>query len=90
MTHEAFRRRLEALEEASKLRDGEPHMISIGFANDDGSEAEPIVARTDNFECWRHEGEDEDAFRARAHSECRAADPRPVQILIFSDEKEIS
>jgi hypothetical protein len=35
------------------------------------------------------EGEDEAAFQARAHAEARAADPRPVQILIFSD-KEIS
>ena len=90
MTHEAFRRRLEALEEARKLRDGEPHMISIGFANGDGSEVEPTVARTSDcdFECFRHEGEDEDAFRARAHSECRAADPHPIQILIFNDHSE--
>ena len=87
--HEAFRRRLEALEEARRLQDGPPQMISIGFVNGDKTPVIPTVAWTGNFECWRLEGEDEDAFRARAHSECRAADPRPVQILIFSD-KEIS
>jgi hypothetical protein len=46
----------------------------------------PTVAWTGNFVCWRLEGEDEDAFRARAHAECRAADPRhPIQVLIFGD-----
>jgi hypothetical protein len=66
-----------------------PQLISIGFINGDKTPVIPTVAWTGNFECWRLTGEDEDAFRARAHSECRAADPRPVQILIFGD-KEIS
>jgi len=89
--HERFRRRLEVLEEARKLQDATQKIISIGFINPDKTPVVPTVARTSDcdFECFRHEGEDEDAFRARAHSECRAADPRPVQILIFSD-KEIS
>ena len=86
--HEAFRRRLEALEEARRLQDGPPQMISIGFVNPDKTPIAPTVAWTGDFKCWRLEGEDEDAFRARAHAECRAADPRPVQILIFSDDKE--
>jgi hypothetical protein len=91
MTHEAFRRRLEALEEARRLQDGPPKMISVGFINPDKTPVEATVAWTTDcsFETFRREGEDEAAFRARAHSECRAADPRPVQILIFSD-KEIS
>jgi hypothetical protein len=53
--HEAFRRRLEALEEACKLQDGEPHMLSVGFCN-----VEATVAWTGNFKCWRLAGEDED------------------------------
>jgi hypothetical protein len=87
--HEAFKRRVAALEEARKLQNGPPQMISINFVNPDKTPVIPTVAWTGDFKCWRLEGEDEDTFRARAHSECRAADPRPVQILIFSD-KEIS
>jgi hypothetical protein len=49
----------------------------------------PTVAWTGNFEWRRLAGESADDFESRAHAECRAADPRPVQILIFSD-KEIS
>ena len=82
MTHESFKRRLADLEEARKLQDAPPKMISIGFVG-----VEPTVAWTGDFKCWRLEGEDVDDFRARAHSECRAADPRPFQILIFSDQE---
>jgi predicted LPLAT superfamily acyltransferase len=80
--HEAFRKRLQVLEKAAALREAPQHLISVGFAG-----VEPTVAWIGEFKCWRLEGEDEDAFRARAHSECRAADPRPVQILIFSDKE---
>jgi hypothetical protein len=85
--HESFKRRLADLEEARRLQDGPPQMISIGFTNPDKSEVDPTVARTSDcdFECFRAEGESADDFKSRAHSECRAADPRPVQILIFSD-----
>ena len=87
--HEKFKRRLADLEEAAALANGPPQLISIGFVNPDKTPVVPTVAWTANcdFECFRHEGEDEDAFRARAHSECRAADPRPIQILIFSDQE---
>ena len=44
--HEVFRRRLEALEEARKLRDGPVQMISLGFVEGDGTRVEPTVART--------------------------------------------
>ena len=82
MMHEKFRKRLEVLEKAAALRDAPPHLISVGFAG-----VEPTVAWSGDFRCWRREGEDEDAFRIRAHAEARAADPRPpVQILIFSDK----
>ena len=81
MMHEKFRKRLEVLEKAAALRDAPPHLISVGFAG-----VEPTVAWSGDFKCGRLEGEDEDSFRARAHSECHAADPRPVQILIFSDD----
>jgi hypothetical protein len=89
--HERFKRRLADLEEARKLQDGPPQIISVGFINPDKTPVEATVAWTTDcsFETFRREGEDEAAFRARAHSECRAADPRPVQILIFSD-KELS
>jgi hypothetical protein len=53
MTHEVFRRRLEALEEARKLRDGPVQTISINFVNPDKTPVEATVARTANcdFEC---------------------------------------
>jgi hypothetical protein len=38
-----------------------------------------------DFFCDRREGEDEYAFKARANAEALAADPGPLQILIFSD-----
>ena len=86
--HESFKRRLADLEEARRLRDAPPKLISIGFVNGDKTPVEATVARTADcdFEVFRLEGEDEDAFRARAHSECRAADPRPLQILIFGNQ----
>jgi hypothetical protein len=88
MTHEAFRRRLEALEEAHKLHDAPPQIINLGFVNPDKTRVVPKMAWIGDFKCYRGDGEDEDAFRARAHAEARAADPRPpVQILIFSDKK---
>lgn len=80
---EAYRNRLETLEEARKLQDTEPHMLSVVFYNE-----EATVARGNNFECFRRDGESADAFQARAHAEYRAADPRPVQILIFDDDAE--
>ena len=83
MTHD-FRRRLEALEEARKLQAAPPRLISVMFPP-----VVPTVAWTDNFECRRLAGESVDDFEERAHAECRAAEPRPVQILIFS-RKEIS
>jgi hypothetical protein len=89
MTHDVFRRRIEVLEEARKLRDGEPQLISVEFVNPDKTPVEATVAWTGDFKCWRLEGESADDFEHRAHAEARAADPRPVQILIFSD-KEIS
>jgi hypothetical protein len=72
MTHEAFRRRLEALEEARKLRDGEPQLISVGFVNPDKTPVEATVARTADcdFECVRREGEDEAAFRGAGVLTC--------------------
>jgi hypothetical protein len=85
MRLEVFRRRLEALEEARKLQDAPPQLISVGFVNPDKTPVEATVAWTNNFECWRLEGESADDFKHRAHAEARAADPRPVQILIFSD-----
>jgi hypothetical protein len=87
MTHEVFRRRLEALEEARKLRDGPVQTISINFVNPDKTPVEATVARTANcdFEVFRLEGESADDFKHRAHAEARAADPRPLQILIFGD-----
>jgi hypothetical protein len=46
MTHDAFRRRLEALEEARALRDAPPQLISIGFVNGDKTPVIPTVAWT--------------------------------------------
>jgi hypothetical protein len=85
---EMFFRRLEELEESHRLANGPPQMISINFVEGNGTRVNPTVAWTANcdFECHRHDGEDELMFRARAHAECRAADPRhPNQVLIFGD-----
>jgi hypothetical protein len=89
MMHESFKRRLAELEEAAALANGPPQLISIGFVNPDKTPVIPTVAWTGDFKCWRLDGESADDFKCRAHAEARAADPRPVQILIFSD-KEIS
>jgi hypothetical protein len=87
--HEAFRRRLEALEEARRLQDGPPNLISVGFINPDKTPVEATVAWIDDFKCFRLAGEDADDFERRAHAKFRARYPRPVQILIFS-QGEIS
>jgi hypothetical protein len=84
--HERFKQRLADLERG--LRDSVLPMVSIGFVNPDKTPVEFRVAWSGDFKCWRREGEDEDAFEARAHAEALAADPHG-QILIFSD-KEIS
>jgi hypothetical protein len=86
--HEKFKRRLADLEEAAALANGPPQLISIGFVNPDKTPVVPTVAWTTDcsFETFRREGEDEATFRGRAHAEARAADPRPVQILIFGDQ----
>jgi hypothetical protein len=85
--HEKFRRRLADLEEAHRLASGPVQTINIGFRNGDGSKVAPMYAKSigTDFLCDRREGEDEDAFKARANTEALAADPGPLQILIFSD-----
>jgi hypothetical protein len=81
---EFLRRRLETVEEAHRLANGPPQTVSIFFVNPDGSRASPVVARgASDFACWRHEGEEEMEFQARAKAECRAFDPRPLHILVF-------
>jgi hypothetical protein len=87
LMHEKFRKRLEVLEKAAALANRPPQIINIGFINPDKTRVVPTMAWIGAFKCYRLEGEDEDTFRARAHAECRAADPRPVQILIFSDKE---
>jgi hypothetical protein len=82
--------RIESLEEAHRLAKGPPQTISINFVEGDGAPVEPTVAWTADcsFETFRLDGEDELMFRARANAECCAADPRPLQILIFGDREE--
>jgi hypothetical protein len=62
--HEAFRRRLEVLEEARRLANGPAQTININFLYGDGSPVQATVARTvdRSFECLRLEGEDADAI----------------------------
>jgi hypothetical protein len=78
---------LKAGSVCGEAANGGASIASAAFIPSSFVKVEATVARTADcdFEVFRLEGEDEDAFRARAHSECRAADPRPVQILIFSD-----
>jgi hypothetical protein len=86
LTHEKFRKRLEVLEKAAALANGPPQIINIGFINPDKTRVDPTVAWIGDFKCQRCEGEEEAAFRARAHAEAQAADPGPLQILIFGDQ----
>jgi hypothetical protein len=90
LMHEKFRKRLQTLEEAAALANRPPQIINIGLINPDKTRVVPTMAWIGDFKCYRCSNEDEATFRARAHAEARAADPRPVQILIFSDDKEIS
>jgi hypothetical protein len=82
--HEGFRKRLAAIEAERRLRDSEPHLVSLGCYA-----VEPTFAFRGDFKCWRREGESVDDFDRRAHDECYSQDPHPFQILVFTD-KEIS
>jgi hypothetical protein len=63
---ESLKRRIAKLEEARALANGPPQTISINFVCGDGTPVVPTVATTADckFECFRNEGEDEDAFAA--------------------------
>jgi hypothetical protein len=88
--HDAFRKRLEVLEEAHRLANAPLQLINIRFANPDGTRVAPTVARGRDFECYRYDDEDADTFTSRANDEARMADRHGarigVQVLIFSDE----
>jgi hypothetical protein len=90
--HEAFRRRLEALEDARKNR-LELFTMIIRFVNGDGTRVEAkhcweLGSQFDSqFEIDRREDEDEEAFMARADQEARAAVPGPW-VLMFGDPKQ--
>jgi hypothetical protein len=88
--HDAFRRRLEVLEEAHRLANGPVQIVNINFVCSDGTPVVPTVARGRNFECFRRDGEEETLFRARANAEARALANGLVQILIFGNRQEIS
>jgi hypothetical protein len=81
MMRETFRKRLEVLEKAAAMANAPVQITSVSFVG-----VESTVARGRDFECWRLEGEDEDAFRARANDECRATNPRPPVVLVFHPE----
>jgi hypothetical protein len=81
--HEAFKKRLEALEEARKLQREALQSIYVCF---EGAGWDP--SRADgpaNFVCWRHDGEPLEAFEGRCDTEFRVAYPRwplpPIFIL---------
>jgi hypothetical protein len=78
-------RRLEALEEIRKRRNGAVPIRHIGFVDAYGRPAEVAVAKgPGGFICRRAIGEELDAFRARAGEECRAS--RGPAILVFLRE----
>jgi hypothetical protein len=80
--HEAFRRRLVALEETRKLRrQAETHIISVMC---EGAEA-TYAQGPRGFICHRRDDEELTDFEDRAEHECRAYIPRPQvpPILLF-------
>jgi hypothetical protein len=80
--HEAFRKRLESLEESGRLqRQAAMQIISIVF---EGLES-TFCEGPRGFRCYRRPFEELLAFEARANAECRAYIPRPQvpPILIF-------
>jgi hypothetical protein len=88
MTRESFKRRLEALEEASKLDAGSLEVRHINFVGRDGLPVDATVARgPGDFVCHRAVGEELAEFRLHASNECIASKPRvPVAILVFTKE----
>jgi hypothetical protein len=83
--------RLEALEEARKLRDAPLLIRHINFICADGSEVEATLAKgPDGFIRRRAIGEELDAFKARVDGECEAeyriGKLREPVILLFLDE----
>ena len=80
--HEAFRRRLEVLEEARKLqqRAAAHGVISIVFHG-----LQSTYAEANGFVCYRRADEDLADFESRAEVEVLASNPRPQvpPILVF-------
>jgi hypothetical protein len=85
MMHIAFRKRLDALEEARRRQSRPPHVISVCFPP-----AESSVALADGFRCHRLPAESTEAFKSRAHAAYCAIDPkRRIQILIFEPSPQM-
>jgi hypothetical protein len=80
--HDAFRRRLEALEETRKLQDlAATQIISVTY---EGMEA-TFAQGPRGFICYRHANEELVDFHDRAEAECRSYIPRPQvpPVLLF-------
>jgi hypothetical protein len=86
--HEAFRRRIETLEEERKQQNEPVRITHVAFVHADGRQVEATVASGPaNFVCHRGIGEELDAFKSRASDECRAASPRGPVVLVFMEEQ---
>jgi hypothetical protein len=89
MTRDGWKKRLQALEGARRMRDAPVEILHINFVRADGTREEPTVAcGPDDFVCERGADESVSDFEERADDECLDVRDRsmPPPILVFMSD----